>query len=285
MIMSAKDLVANVGELVALPDICFRINEMVEDPGVSAAQISAVISQDPSLSAQLLKIANSPFYGFPSRVETISRALMVVGTNEVRDMVLATTIINSFSQYRSEVFDMEQFWHHSLMTGLMARQLSYHTSTVVLHKDRLFIAGLLHNIGQLVMAMRIDFMVNQLVKNASIGKLDATKIEQEVFDLDHGEVGAELMRSWQLPVSLVEVAEFHHRPEQAVFNPLDVAIVNIASAAVSREIAEDNPHFSGHDVSDQAWAMTGLDLDKVGTCLEKVLGEYLGIESAFLTAQ
>lgn len=281
MSMTVKDIVADVGQLVALPDICFRINEMVEDPFVSAAEISTLISQDPGLSAQLLKIANSPYYGFPSRVETISRALMVVGTNEVRDMVLAASIINAFSHYRTDMFDIEQFWHHSLLTGLMARQLSYHTKTPVLHKDRLFVAGLLHNIGQLVMAMRIDTMVAELVEQARTGKIDTSALQQEVFELDHGEVGAELMRSWKLPQSLIDVAEYHHRPDVETANALDVAIVNIASAMVSHELAEDNPHFSQDVTTDIAWDITGLNMDRVGECLEKVLSEYLGIETAF----
>jgi len=281
MTTTAKDIVATVGELVALPDICFKINELVEDPFVSAVSIAELISQDPSLCAQLLKIANSPFYGFPSRVETINRALMVVGTNEVRDMVLATSIINAFSRYHSDAFDMEQFWYHSLMTGLMARHLAGFASTPVLHRDRLFIAGLLHNIGQLVMAMRIDSLVAELVEKARSGNVVPEEVQQEIFELDHGEVGAELMRQWQLPESLIEVAEFHHFPDRAEKYPLDIAIVNIAASSVSREIAEDNRYFGHDDIAEISWRTSGLNMNHVGEALENVLAEYLGIEGAF----
>jgi putative nucleotidyltransferase with HDIG domain len=284
MSMTPKEIVADIQQLVSLPDICFRINELVEDPFVSVAEISDLISQDPALSVQLLKIANSPYYGFPSRIETVSRALMVVGTKEVRDMVLATTIVNTFSSYQSSAFDMEQFWHHSFMTGLAARHLSAHAKTPILHRDRLFIGGLLHNIGQLVMAMRIEEMVRQVPARVANGDSQVLDVDQFVLDVDHAEVGAELMRNWSLPESLAEIAEFHHHPQQADSNQLDVAIVHIAAAAVSRELAEDTPYLTQTTIDEAAWELTGLNMDRVGDSLEKVLGEYLGIESAFLGA-
>ena len=282
MSMTPREIVADIQQLVSLPDVCFRINELVEDPFVSVAEISELISQDPGLSAQLLKIANSPYYGFPSRIETVSRALMVVGTKEVRDMVLATTIVNSFASYQSSAFDMEQFWHHSFMTGLAARHLSAHAKTPILHRDRLFIGGLLHNIGQLVMAMRIEEMVRNVPAKVANGSDEILDVEKLVVDVDHAEVGAELMRGWSLPDSLAEIAQFHHHPTQSENNKLDVAIVHIAASAVSREIAEDSPYFTQTTIDEEAWDLTGLNMDRVGESLEKVLSEYLGIESAFL---
>ncbi len=283
MPMTAAELVSDVAELVALPDVCFQVNEMVEDPYCSAVELAQVIGQDPSLTAQLLRIANSPYYGFPSHVSTITRAIAIVGTRDLAELVLATSVVNTFSDYPASVIDIDEFWHHSFMTAMMARGLAAHTRTPILHKERLFVAGLLHDIGRLVMGLRIEELVKVMHVRTQERVEPLPEVERLVFGLDHAEVGAELMKAWRLPEGLQQVARFHHEPEQAESHQLEVALVHIASQVVAAEQNNElllDPEQSQENV---AWEITGLSEEAVESALMEAVSEYLGIASAFLS--
>ncbi len=282
MPMTAAELVSDVAELVALPDVCFQVNEMVEDPYCSAVELAEVIGQDPSLTAQLLRIANSPYYGFPSHVSTITRAIAIVGTRDLAELVLATSVVNTFSDYPSSVIDIDEFWHHSFMTAMMARSLASHTRTPILHKERLFVSGLLHDIGRLVMGMRIEELVKVMHVRTQERVEPLPEVERLVFNLDHTQVGEELMKSWHLPEGLQKVARYHHEPEQADSYQLEVALVHIASQVVAAE--QNNVLLLDSDDIRQsmAWEITGLSEEAVESALMEAVAEYLGIASAFL---
>ena len=126
-----------------------RAIDLINDPDASAAEIGDVISEDPALTARLLKIVNSAFYGFPSRIETVSRAITIVGTLELLDLILAASVVKAFSGIPSELVDMDQFWEHSLYTGVTARVLAGRHRAP--DTERYFVAGLLHDIGALVL--------------------------------------------------------------------------------------------------------------------------------------
>ncbi|HFE37221.1 MAG TPA: HDOD domain-containing protein, partial [Gammaproteobacteria bacterium] len=214
MPITPKKFLEGVDHLVALPDVCFRINEMADDPLSSAADMGAIIAQDPNLTAQLLRIANSPYYGFPSKVETISRAITVIGTQDLRDLVLSASVINAFNAKPNDLIDMQNYWSHALFTGLLARELGGRTSTKVLCKERLFVAGLLHDIGQLVMSIKIPELMSVMMQRAEAKVEPFYKTERLIFGIGHGEIGGQLMEQWHLPASLANVAKYHHEPEQ-----------------------------------------------------------------------
>jgi len=274
MPISPSQFLQNVDHLVALPDVCFRVNEMVDDPNSSALDIAKVLGQDPNLSAHLLRIANSPYYGFPSRVETILRAITVIGMQDLRDLVLSTSVINAFASDENELINMEKYWHHSLLTGFIAKELGGLTSTKVLCKERLFATGLLHDIGQLVMTAKIPEIMRIILLRAKADQEPYEEVEDLIFGLGHSEIGAELMKKWNLPESFQAVARFHHTPEKADNFKLEVSIVHIANAM--SHIA--NMHGLGFkeklSISSQAWAITGLSKKQVVNATKKAVKEF-----------
>ncbi len=135
-------------QLFSLPDIFFQISEMINDPRFSVKDIGLVIGKDPALSARLLKIVNSSFYGFQSRVDRVSRAVTIVGVEELKNLVLATSVVAKFNNIPTELVDMTDFWLRSVKCGLITKFLAIENS--VLHHERLFLTGLLHNLGSLV---------------------------------------------------------------------------------------------------------------------------------------
>lgn len=271
--MAAFDLVKSVSNLISLPEVCVRINEMVDDPKSSVADMAKVISLDPALSARLLKIANSSFYSFPSRVETISRAATIIGTRELRFLVLATSAVRSFENLDSSLFDINSFWRHSIYTGLIARLLASHCR--VLHSERLFVAGLLHDLGHLVMYHRIPELIKVMQYRAKQANIPMYIAERDVFDLDHGQVARELFKLWNLPASLQYIAEFHHEPSKAGDFTLDASIINIANALAEGADKSLPGTIDASLIDDTAWRMIGLSREIIDPLLQEARSQFV----------
>ncbi len=151
--MNAEELVKGIEHLVSLPDVCIKVNMMADSPLYSAKDIGEVISLDTDLSARLLSLVNSAFYGMRAPVETISRAVTVIGTKGLRNLVLVTSAAEIFTGIPADLVDMTEFWRYSVTTGIIAKALS--TRCNVLPGERLFVMGVLHDIGRLVIYLRL----------------------------------------------------------------------------------------------------------------------------------
>jgi len=264
---SAQELVNGSLELASLPEVVMRTVDLINDPATSAAEIGQVLSEDPALTARLLKIVNSPFYGFPSRIDTVSRAITVIGTLELLDLILATSVVKAFRGIPTDLVDMDSFWEHSLYTGLVARILAGHLRAP--NTERYFIAGLLHDIGSLAMYRQIPDSAAAILRRARNEIAPLHSIEQETLGFDHGEVGAELMQAWHLPPSLVEAIRFHHAPQQAEQHQLETALVHLADVITSA--VHDSASETGRvpPMEPAAWELTGLQAD----IIERVIDE------------
>ncbi len=227
--MSIEELLKGKVILPSLPLIFTRINEAVNNPRMSIADIGKIISEDTGLSARLLKIANSALYGYPTKIETISRAVTVIGTQQLRDLALATVVLKIFKDIPPQLINLELFWQHSLACGIAARILAtYHREPNV---ERFFVAGILHDLGRLILCMKCPAEMSFCIgKVRQEGKL-LVAAERECFGFDHALIGSLLVRHWKLPPSLEEAVLHHHAPSQSERNPTDVAIVHWADLA------------------------------------------------------
>jgi HD-like signal output (HDOD) protein len=235
--LTAENLVAGITDLVTLPEVALRIARMVDDPTSSAADIGREISQDAALTARLLRVANSPAFGHHGKIATISRAITVLGVRQVRDLTVGLTAIRSFDGIGNELVTMESFWRHSVLCAVAAGQIAERRERV--RDDTSFLAGLLHDMGQLVLFNRASALERQALL-MSIDSADDRGLflcEREVVGFDHGAVGLALARNWAMPRSLQECIEFHHEPQRAQAHALEVATVHVAnSVAVLAEI-------------------------------------------------
>ena len=264
--MQPQDLVRGTVKLVSLPEIFIKVNSMVDDPSCSASDIGRYISKDPALTARLLKIANSPLYGFPSRIDTVSRSITVIGTRGLRDLILASSTIDAFSKIKSDFIDMNQFWSHSLYCGVLARILA--TKCNALHTEPFFVSGLLHDIGKLIIQHKLPEMAREVQIREDESTLERHELENEVIGFNHAQVGGELLRAWKLPVNIQDAVEFHHTPSMAKESPLGAAIIHIADSIAKSEgmaVSSDK----NNRIEPIAWAITGLDQGSI----DEVLGE------------
>lgn len=279
--MNIAELVTGDDQLASLPDIFYKLNAAIEDPDCTFDDIGEIISIDPSLTARLLRIVNSAFYGFSTQVETVTHALTIIGTDQLAQLVLATSVMNQFKGIPSDLVDMDSFWRHSISAGLAARSIAALSGEY--NVERFFVAGLLHDVGRLVLCIKAPDETRAIFAKAEAsGKLLYLE-EQEILGFDHAELGGELLKSWRLPARLVEAVSFHHVPGKSKNHPEETAAVNLADAiAYSMKLGS-----SGETVvppmDPKSWEKIGLPeslylpmiKDKIGQQFEEVAGVFL----------
>ncbi|MBI4984717.1 MAG: HDOD domain-containing protein [Rhodocyclales bacterium] len=149
---TASDLVKDISGLVTLPDVYLRISQLLDNPNSGAGDIAKAIARDPAFTLRLLKVANSALYRFPSAISTVTKAVSVIGTSQIRNLALSMSVAKSFAGLPNDLVSMENFWKHSLYCALVARHLGREARRC--DPDALFTAGLLHDIGELVIFNR-----------------------------------------------------------------------------------------------------------------------------------
>ncbi len=257
---TAAQLVENIKQLVALPDACIRVNELIDDPQSSVGDFADVISLDTDLSARLLSLANSAYFGLPAPVETISRAVTIIGTSELRDMAIATAACDLFEGVPADMFNMDDFWHYSVGTGIIARALAREVD--ILHPERLFVMGILHDMGRLVILQHLTSQARDILLIAQGKTTLLSHAEREVLGYTHSEVGYELCRLWKLPESIRTVIRCHHDPELAHKHQLETMLINIAQALAYRLVWDKDADDAIDSIDPAAWDLTGLTVDR-----------------------
>jgi HD-like signal output (HDOD) protein len=256
MSLEPRDLVKTAGSISSLPMIFTRINDAVNNPRSSIADIGQVISEDPGLTARLLRIVNSAFYSFPSKIDTISRAVTIVGTQQLRDLALATSVMKVFKGIPEDLMNMEAFWCHSIGCGITARVLASHRREANL--ERYFVTGMLHDIGRLLLFMNLPRQARAALQRCQRSGELLYQVEQEEIGFDHATVGSVLLQAWNLPASLEEVVAFHHAPQKALRYPIETAIVHVADIiAHAMELGSSGERFVPQ-LNPEAWERIGV---------------------------
>lgn len=282
MTTNAADLVQDISGLVTLPDVYLRINQLIEDPNSSSGDIARVISQDASFTVRLLKLANSALYNFPSEIDTVDKAIAIIGTSQVRNLALSLSVARSFNGLPNELVSMDNFWKHSLLCALSARHLAKAARRC--DPDALFTAGLLHDIGELIIFNRLP----EQAKEALLSVLDSQEelpiylAEQATIGFDHSAVGGELARAWKLPSVLEECIAHHHNLANAKKHPREVALVHLANIiALMAEVDSLTPE-DVEPIDPQAWKLSGLDEEVIEPTMRAAQEELGEIEKLFL---
>lgn len=221
-----EDLLRGTVDVGSVQAMYYRLTEVIDHPLSSAADVGRVIAEDPGLTARLLRLVNSPIYGFPSRIDTVTQAISVVGMAQLRDLAIGTAFLRLFAAVPAELADMDSFWRHSIACGLAARLLAAHRREA--NVERFFVAGLLHDIGRPVIYTRIPDEAANAVRAAQRDSRPLHAVEQELLGFHHGAVGAALLERWRLPTMLVEAVAWHHAPRLSQRYPVETATIHVA---------------------------------------------------------
>ena len=236
---------------------------MVEDPNSTAEKIGELISQDPALTVRVLSIANSPFYGYSSEVGTISRAVTVLGTRQIRDLVMSMAATKAFDGIPNDIISIDDFWYHSIYCGLLAHELGGCLNRI--EREAIFISGLLHDVGQLVMFSKLPEQSNQAILRTMQAEnpLPLYLAEREILGVDHEEIGGELAKVWKLPEHIYACIAFHHRPTEATSHQQEVAVVHIANHIASLPYSTGITEEDLMGIEPKCWEITGLKYEDI----------------------
>lgn len=240
--LSVEHMVEDVSTIHSLPMFYSQLSEAIDHPRSSIGDIAKIISEDMGLTARILKLANSPLFGYFSKIDNITQAVTIIGVFQVRDLALAISVMDAFKGIPEDLVNMEQFWKHSIATGLAARLLA--TSQRESNIERFFVAGILHDIGRLVMYVRVpDLCLELLEQSRATGGL-LYLAEREKFSFDHAEVGGALLRRWKIPPSVGEPVSSHHDCSKASQYPREASILHFADViAHSMELGNSGEIF------------------------------------------
>lgn len=209
-----KAAVSSVDTLPSMPDLYQRIVNEIDQPGSTLERVGEIIAEDVGMTAMILKMINSSFFGFFRKINTPGQAVSLLGVEVVKALVLSGHLFSSFSSEKAAPsFDMESFMKHSLMVAKLAEAIAEAEGVSQQTKDQCSIAGMLHDMGKLIMSTQIPEQYEEILRAAKAGGMPQCDVEESLLDTTHGEVGAYLLGLWGVDRCIIETIAFHNHPE------------------------------------------------------------------------
>lgn len=226
--LDPKALIDNSPELGSPPVVYARLMKVIDDPNTGAQEVADVISLDAALTVRLLRLVNSAAFARRRQIDTVGQAVALIGTTGLRDLALATSVTTFFKDVPAELIHADDFWRHSLATGVAAKVIAGIRKER--NADRFFVAGLLHDIGRLVLYVGAPAEARTILDHAIQEQEPIFEIERQLMGFDHGTIGGALMTHWNMPDALAESITHHHSPMVTKAFAVEAATVHLADA-------------------------------------------------------
>jgi putative nucleotidyltransferase with HDIG domain len=225
------ELAGSLKNLPSLPELYLEIAEALQSPTASAQRIADIASKDPAISAKLLQLSNSAFFGFSHKVFSVDEAVQLLGVGVIQSLAMAVPIFTSFSRTKCPGFPIDQVWEHSLQTALLARRIASHHLNDSFLGEQAFCAGMLHDLGKIILADGLPEEYGAVFGESRDTQTPLFEEERKHFHATHAEVGAYLLALWGLPIPLVEAVANHHHPRRCILQePCLAGVVHCANA-------------------------------------------------------
>ncbi|MEW6413013.1 MAG: HDOD domain-containing protein [Candidatus Zixiibacteriota bacterium] len=210
-----KRVVSNIRNLPTPPIVFHQIQKVINDPGVSAEKVANILAEDPAMSVKVLRLTNSAFYGLAREIESVKQAVVIVGFEAIKNLVLSASVLDMFKGKNIDEEYQEKYWRHSLSTAFCCRLLARRLrSRGMVDPDSAFSAGLLHDVGKMVICC---FLPDEWKRYKAEREADTNsedfEIEERLFGFTHSQVGGFLGTQWKIPHKLVEAITLHHHPQ------------------------------------------------------------------------
>lgn len=233
--IGAHELVGRVHELPTLPAVIGRINAEMGKESLTAASLAAIVSEDAPLASMVLKVANSAYYGLVKEVDTVERAITVLGMETVRNLAMGISAFALFEKDPTGVMDLDGLWRHTLACAVAAAGILGSAGL----QDKGFLAGLLHDIGKVVMAHILPDETIMVIGQMRDSGLRQSAVEEEVFGFTHARIGAILADKWQFPEVYGRAIRYHHEPSRLAASKADPDTVRVlASVHVANKMVK-----------------------------------------------
>ncbi|MFP4084153.1 MAG: HDOD domain-containing protein [Desulfonatronovibrio sp.] len=272
-----KDLVKHEVQLSSFPDIYFKINEAINSSRSNADYLARIISNDVSLCAKLLRLVNSPFYGMTSRVDSVSRAIALLGADELSVLAMGISAISAFKDIPEELIDMKSFWTHSVAVGIISKSLARGLPDV--SPERLFVGGLLHDMGKLIIFKKLAAASSEVIIDSQTHLLPLYESERDILGFDHSQAGALVAQGWRLPGFLQEQIGRHH--ESGKMPSKEAAITHLADFLAVGMVFTDKGSIILPPLNQSALEIIDLKPEKIMGILDDVDREFSETVSIF----
>ncbi|MGE5362996.1 MAG: HDOD domain-containing protein [Bacteroidota bacterium] len=225
-------ILSNVYNLPSIPLVMLEVTRLLDNPMTSAAELGRVIGRDQGLVTKVLTVANSPLYGLPRRVSTIDFAIVILGFEHIKNIVIALSMIEAFKHRSGRNLDQKSYWMHSIVTATAAKRiaddLGYHFT------GEAFTAGLLHDLGIPVIHKYFNHDFERICELVNSGEMDYSSAQAEVLGLKHEEIASILSQKWNLPLTLNDAILHHHEPSESTENKALACLVHLADYMTQR---------------------------------------------------
>jgi putative nucleotidyltransferase with HDIG domain len=223
-VLDLREKIENINTLPTIPKVLKKILGIIENPRISLNEISGFVAGDPALTTKVLKMVNSPIYGFPGRISSVNQAVILLGLTVVKGLLLGVSVFELMQK------TMVGLWEHSLGTAIVCRLIAKRKGLKEL--DELSVDGLLHDIGKVLLVLQCPEEYEKVMNESENSGLTVYESEKNHFNTTHASVGAWMAQKWHFPLNLIEIIEYHHKPHLAKIAPMDSAIVHFADILV-----------------------------------------------------
>lgn len=258
-----------VTELISLPEIYLKISQLMDDPHSTVEDFAEVIRFDPNLSATVLKVVNSAFYGFSGQVDSIARAVNMIGIGQLHIIALSISAISALDalEYPKDLVPLKTFWRNSLFSGVLSRKLALQLN--IKNTERLFVIGLLHEIGHLVLYTNFADLARQTIQLEQQDKLPIHIAEQQILGCHYGDIGAELMKKWHLPEDFQNFTRNQPTPQDATEHKQEIALLHIAHGYAHKQFSDSQLELE-ELIHPEAWNAAQIEPEAVELSLDAV---------------
>ncbi len=264
-----SDLIENtlqeIKGLISLPEVYQRVRNLIDDPNSDIEHFVEVVASDPNLTVAVLRVANSAFFGFPGKIDSLSRAVSMLGIGQLHDLVLATSAIASL-KLPNDIMPLKRFWQFSLFSAVLTRLLA--SQLKIPKSERLFVIGLLYEIGHLVLYAKHPELAKRAIDLSRNNQEMLHIVEQKLLGMHYGEIGAKLMAQWCLPAHFQDIVHYQPTPDLAPEQRRETALLHLVRACAEKAIFG---HMSPIEqrVSREIWDILQLDREQLDDTIEQ----------------
>ena len=263
-----KTVVDRIEELPTLPQVAAKIMRLIDDPNSSAQDVHRVMSRDPALAGKMLKLVNSAFYGLPHKVSNLNQAIVLLGFNTIKSLALSVSVFGVFGKGKgSTKFDRDRFWRHAVGSACIYRVLARKGKAV--DPETAFVAGLLHDIGKLVLDQYAAPELAKILEEAEFRKCAFVEAERSLFGTDHSAIGGWLAEKWGFPEVLMHWVRDHHQAGLEVQQP-SIAISVFADYLCKVKGIAASGSYEPAILNKDAWACLKLDKTDLPPIIQEV---------------
>ena len=269
-----SEIVIDIKDIPALPSVIMKVNSALMDKSVTAQKVSSIIEKDVALTSKILRLANSSYYGLSYHVDTLSKAISVLGFNTVRNLAVTVSLLNIYDKSVSSSFDAKGLWLHSLGSAIASKALTVKIKNNVL-KEKAFICGMLHDIGKLAIHKKLPAEADRVLEILQGDRtITLHEAEMNILGFTHPDVGALAAEKWRFPHEFINAIKYHHNPEITRKTPELVYAVHAGNEIAKALALGKSASEKVANISAVTWEKLGLSEKGLSTLIPEISANF-----------